>query len=658
MSAAWKLHAFVAGALLSGAPLDAPAVEPDDIEAKRAAFRAAHAEVERGNWQPVLQHEQLLRDYVLWPDLRATYFRVRLQNADHTQVRSFLDRYGMLKPARELRYLFALHLADAGRMSEYLELYRRYYADLGIARLDCLALQAEIQDGNHAGVVARGLDLWLIGDSQADECDPVFEQLRANGALTEEHYEKRFALAVGAKRFSLARYLSKTLSPDFLEQANHWLAAQNESIAFLTSHGDRPDTAVGQDQLIYALERISFDDPLLASQHWSVLREQYLFTLPQQHYIGRHIALWAARRHLPEASSMLYRLRPDAVDTEVRRWMIRASLRQQAWDDVLRAIATMPAGEQGTEEWQYWEAVALMEAGQGAPGTAKLERLSTSRSYYGFLAADALGNPYTFADSRLIGDKDILGRLGKNPALLRARELFYVGIEGRGRSEWDAAVSLLGPAEQTQAAVLAHSWGWHSRAIATASVVGEYDDLLLRYPLPWREEFARYSQDAKIADSWAYGIARSESLFMRDIRSSAGAIGVMQILPETGRRMAREINHPYAGRATLTDSASNIRLGTMYLRKMFKRFDENSVLATAAYNAGPLKVEAWLPDTLPLDARIWIENIPYNETRRYVRRVLTANVIFHWRLTGEVRRISAELAAIDPAAESVAGGID
>ena len=142
---------------------------------------------------------------------------------------------------------------------------------------------------------------------------------------------------------------------------------------------------------------------------------------------------------------------------------------------------------------------------------------------------------------------------------------------------------------------------------------------------------------------------------MRDIRSSAGAIGVMQILPETGRRMAREISHPYSGRATLTDSASNIRLGTMYLRKMSDRFDDNRVLATAAYNAGPLSVEAWLPDVNQLDARVWIENIPYNETRGYVRRVLTADAIFHWRLTGEVRRLSSELSTIDPPAEAVAG---
>ena len=177
---------------------------------------------------------------------------------------------------------------------------------------------------------------------------------------------------------------------------------------------------------------------------------------------------------------------------------------------------------------------------------------------------------------------------------------------------------------------------------------------MIRYPLPWQEDFERFSRDANVDDSWAFGIARSESLFMRDIRSDAGAIGVMQILPETGRRMAHEIRHPYSGRATLTDTASNIRLGTMYLRKMFERFDENRVLATAAYNAGPLQVAAWLPSAGQMDARIWIENIPYNETRQYVRRVMTAGTIFHWRLTGQTRRLSTELSLIDPSTDAVA----
>ena len=654
MSPAWRFHAVIAGVLLAGAPFDAPSAETYDIEKQRATFRAVYPEVERGNWQPVLQHEQMLQDYALWPDLRASYLRARLRYADHAEVGAFLDRYGALKPARELRYQFSLHLADSGHLPEYLEIYRQFYQGLNIAKLDCLALQAEILEGNEDRIIKRGLDLWLIGESQADECDPVFTHLRTTNALTNEHYEKRFALALDERRFSLARFLSRPLSPEHLEQAESWLRAQNDSLEFLRTHQDRNDSGTGRQQMIYAIERIAFSDPLLASENWIALRNQYPFTVEQQHYISRHIALWAARRQLSEAQALLYGLPPEAVDQEVGRWMVRSGLRRQEWDKVLRAIAMLPEDERLAEEWRYWEAVALKNAGQEKPATAGFNDLASTRSYYGFLASDALGNDYTFADSRLLADDKVVAKLAKMPALIRARELFHVGLEGRGRSEWDAAANNLTPHEQGQAALLAHQWGWHSRAIATASMVGEFDDLLLRYPLPWREDFAQYSRDANINDSWAYGIARSESLFMRDIRSSAGAIGVMQILPETGRRMAREIRQPYSGRATLTDSARNIRLGTMYLRKMFDRFDENKILATAAYNTGPLNVEAWLPDAEQMDARIWIENIPYNETRAYVRRVLTADTIFHWRLTGKVRRLSTDLSTIDPLTEAVA----
>jgi soluble lytic murein transglycosylase len=657
MTSAWRFHAVIAGALLAIAPCDGPAATDSndtEIGKQRAAFRAIYPEVERGNWQPVLSHEQMLRDYVLWPDLKAAYFRARLKLADHAEIAAFLDQYGMLKPARELRYQFALHLADAGHLSEYLEIYRQFYQGLNIAKLDCLALQAEIREGSDDMIVARGLDLWLTGKSQAKECDPVFTYLRTADALTDDYYEERFAMAVDQRRFSLARYLAKPLPSEYLEQANHWLKAHNESVEYLRLQQNHVDDDIGRRQLVYAIERIAFNEPLLALENWLALRNTYQFTSEQRQHISRHIALWAARRQLPEAQALLHDLAPNAVDDEVRRWMIRTSLRREEWQDVLRAIALLPEDEQLAEEWRYWEAMALKYAGQAEPAAARLNSLAATRSYYGFLASDALGNDYAFAHKPLDVDDDVAARLAQIPALIRARELFHVGLEGRGRSEWDAAVSDLSAPEQAQAVILAHRWGWHSRAIATASLVGEFDDLQIRYPLPWQNDFAQFSRDARVDDSWAFGVARSESLFMRDIRSDAGAIGVMQILPETGRRMAREIRHPYSGRATLTDTASNIRLGTMYLRKMFERFDENRVLATAAYNTGPLNVEAWLPDSKPLDARIWIENIPYNETRQYVRRVLTAGTIFHWRLTGQTKRLSADLSAIDPPAATVA----
>ena len=141
---------------------------------------------------------------------------------------------------------------------------------------------------------------------------------------------------------------------------------------------------------------------------------------------------------------------------------------------------------------------------------------------------------------------------------------------------------------------------------------------------------------------------------MADVRSSAGAIGIMQLMPDTGRDTAKEIRLPYAGVTTLIDPGSNIRLGTTYLGKMLNRFGGNPILATAAYNAGPRNVESWLPASDDVDARIWIENIPFNETRQYVRRVLATDTIFHWRMTGEMRRLSSTLPTISPPGTRVA----
>ena len=203
----------------------------------------------------------------------------------------------------------------------------------------------------------------------------------------------------------------------------------------------------------------------------------------------------------------------------------------------------------------------------------------------------------------------------------------------------------------TMSPVRKRTRGWHSRAITAAASLRAYDDLAIRYPLPWQDIFEAASTAARIDPTWAYGVARSESLFMRDVRSSAGAIGLMQLMPTTGKRVARKLRVPYTGLATLVDPAVNIRLGTGYLGQMAERFGGNRVLATAAYNAGPHRVDEWLPRDNPEDARAWIENIPFNETRKYVKRVLTAQTIFQWRMTGSVRRLSDELPVIAAAGD-------
>lgn len=650
---------FVAGiAVFSMGAANALAGE-ELLEKQRAAFREVHPKAEMGIWTATTKQQELLSSYVLWPDLRAAYLKARVSagnfnSADESEVGEFLKSYGALRPGRDLRYRYATTLASTGRLADYLGIYRQYYQGLDIARLDCLALQAEIQNGGQDRIFGRASALWLVGRSQDDACDPVFDFLRAEGLLSEDLYRQRFELAIAAREFSLARYLAKSLDAAYLDEANLWIAARDRPADFVASYTNAKSISEHREQILYAVERIAYREPGPATIEWQRLQGIAAFPSGPAADTSRYIALWAARRNSPIAPAALANLPPPAVNTEVNRWRARSGLRRHDWEGVINSIAALPADEQQQEEWQYWHAKSLRGIAQEDHALAILNQLSAERSYYGFLAADEAGLDYSFSHATMQVDDEIIAALEADEALIRARELFLVGLESNGRSEWDAVVNNLNADGKVQAALLASKWGWHSRAIAAAAAAGQYDDLDLRYPLAFEESFSRYSADAGIAKSWAYGVARSESLFMPDVRSSAGAVGIMQLMPDTGRATAREIQLPYAGVATLVDPGSNIRLGTTYLGKMLNRFGGNPILATAAYNAGPGNVDSWLPAANDIDARIWIENIPFNETRQYVRRVLTTDTIFHWRMTGETRRLSSTLPTISAPGTRVA----
>jgi soluble lytic murein transglycosylase len=619
------------------------------LETKRQLFLDVYPAAERGDWAPAAALESSLNSYVLWPDLRAAYLRTRVKKSDDVEVRPFLEQYGMLKPARELRYRLALKLAAENNHDDYLALYEQFYAQIGEARLDCLALAAKIAVGQTDSIALDAKPLWLVGKSQVDECDPVFSFLRNNDQLDKALHRERFALAKGQQQFSLALHLARSIDEDHIAEASRWLGAQKNPERFIRQAMSRTSHPSDAPQLAYAVKRLARRDPITARQSWLNLGKSRQFSQQQMTEVEREIALWAARLNLPEANQLLADLESTAVNNEVIRWRIRSALRQKNWQNVALNIDALSAEERQRSQWQYWKAVALEETGHSAQSMLIMATLAQQRDYYGFLAADQLGLDYSFDNATIEYKNQVIDGPIENKALTRARELYEVGLDGRGRSEWNSAIHSLNAQEKKQAAILAHQWGWHSQAISTAAKIDDLHDLELRYPLPHRDSFELYSSEAKISESWAYGVARNESLFMRDIRSSAGAIGVMQLMPATGRQTAREMSFPYQGRNTLTDADSNIQLGTFYLGKMYNRFYQHPVLATAAYNAGPQRVKRWLPARGAVDARIWIENIPFNETRKYVRRVLASDTIFRWRLTGETQRLSDLLNEISAA---------
>ena len=637
--------------LLAVAPLHAA-----QVDSQRDIFKRVYETVELGDWSPVdglsVSERQLLEGYVLWPDLRAAWLRANLGDVPDAEINAFLGQHGMLKPARQLRYRYALLLAKQGRFADFRSLYEQFYQGQGVARLDCLALRADIETGHLAGVSARAIDLWLVGTSQAIECDPVFDYLKDNRLLGPVEHRKRFDLAIDEREFQLARWLAKQIDEEHQEQAALWIQAQGNPERFLNQNDTRRNSETYREQLVYAAERLTYRNPELAARLWKKIERRYGFAEEQKLRTRRHIALWTARDNLPDGYRLLTKLPTAAQNDEVLRWRARTSLRDDNWARLLLDINAMSESERTSEEWQYWQAIALKRTRKVAEAEAMLTDLSKERSYYGFLAADELGKEYALLDSHVAAGQSALSALAAMPNLVRARELFLTGLDGRGRSEWDAALKGFDESQKLRAAILADRWGWHSRAIATIASLGRFDDLTIRYPLPWKREFEIHSSAAQIAATWAYGVARSESLFMRDVRSSAGAIGVMQLMPATGKDVARGIKMPYSGLATLTDPESNIRLGTSYLGQMAERFGGNQVLATAAYNAGPHRVNRWLPENGSEDARVWIETIPFNETRKYVKRVLAAQAIFHWRMTGQLRRVTVDLQRVSATAET------
>ena len=623
-----------------------------DLEKQRGAFRDAWIEAERGDWRAVQPRLDELEGYPLLPDLEAVYFRATVKQQPNANIERFLATNETLWIAPSLRLRWINSLAQRNDWQRFLEVYRSHYADAGNTRLDCVATEAMAQTGDAGGFAREARRLWLVGISQPKECDSVFSRLRETGQLTDDLVLQRLDLALEAEQFGLAAYLARQLDDAQRQRVKRWQRMRDRAETELAT----PKPLRGADRdpalVIYGLDRLARNEPDIAAQLLPHYAAANIVDNAEQQRLERKIALWSARKYLPAGLERVHQLDESAVDDDICVAWTRAALRSSAWHETLAAIDAMSAEEAGDSAWLYWRARALDKTGEPEAAAAIFERLAAERGYHSFLAADRLDLPYNFGHKPAAADDAVIDALEQRPDIVRARELFAVGLDSAGRVEWQRAVARLDRDTRAQAAIMAHRWGWHSRAIATGSANGLIDDLDIRFPAPYLDLYQSLSPRANIAISWAYGITRSESLFMRDVSSPAGAIGLMQLMPATGASTARQINLRYSGSGSLTDPQVNIALGTTYLGKMLARFDGNQVLATAAYNAGPKRVERWLPEDLAMPADIWVETIPFRETRGYVKRVMAAETVFLWRLNGTVSRLSLRMPMVAPAAGS------
>jgi soluble lytic murein transglycosylase len=248
------------------------------------------------------------------------------------------------------------------------------------------------------------------------------------------------------------------------------------------------------------------------------------------------------------------------------------------------------------------------------------------------LAADRIGDRYQLTHRPINISTAELVKLQHIPAIARAGELYQLKRIVEARREWHFAIQQMDKKQLLMAAQLANQWGWHDRSIITLALAQYWDDLELRFPLAHKKYIEEQANHEGINPAWAFAVIRQESAFTSDARSSAGALGLMQLMPRTARQVARSLSIKRPNHRDLLKSNINIKLGVRYLRKLKERFNGNSVLATAAYNAGGWRVKGWLPKDEAQSADLWIENVPFTETQGYLKRVLTYTIIYEQRL--------------------------
>lgn len=627
--------------LLAGPAAAAPA---DSLAADRALFLKAHKALNEHRFRDYRKLEKQLRDYPLYPYLEFWDMRGNLQHVSNEDIAAFIERYQGDSVSARMRQSWLYQLARQQDWKTFLEVYTGNQP----VTLQCYRLQAQIKTGQKQGLADAALKLWLVGKSQVKNCDPVFKYLEDNKLITDELRWQRIRLAMQSGNPSLARYLAKPLPEEDRAWVELWREARKQPAKTLDSPELKKDSAHAREIILYSVRRISQSNADLAFKKWAQLKPRYAFTAAETGELEKNMALSASWQRNPRAHEWMVAVPDAAVDAKLREWRIRAAVSDGNWPAVVTHTSNLAPEEAQREEWRYWRAHALEQTGDHGRALDDFSRLARERDYHGFLAADFMNWPYEMSNRPIEYDPASLEALSKQAGFIRARELYKAELFIDARREWYWITRNLSPDELKLAAVLAEQWGWHDRAILTVAQSKDYNDLNLRFPVNYQSEVRKISRQYQLEPAHVYAVIRQESAFNKDARSHAGALGLMQLMPKTGRVTAKKHNIPLASTSLLYQPDKNISIGSAYLKQVMEAYDDNIVLASAAYNAGPHRVKRWLPEDKEKPATQWIAMVPFNETRNYIQRILAYIAIYDWRLEQPATPINKHMPIIRP----------
>lgn len=598
-----------------------------DLSAQQTQFLAAHKLAKAGlDWRAAAPE---LASYPLLPYLEHAEL-MRTPRPDSATLAAFIERHGDQPLTRPLRSQLIARRAQQADWA-------------GVRALDvpllpqvdrCHVHRAEIELGLHEGLKDKLRALWLSARALPSACHPLDHWLRKQGALDAELVWQRVELAVGAQQIGVLRTLAVDLAAKDKAAVKHLADLLADSARARQAAKQWPDDAAHQRALALGLARIAMRDDALAAALWREFSKRFSFSDAQKYRVLDSIALYRANSFEADAANWLDLLPAGQDSAATREWRLREALARRDLEAAQRAVERFDATQLADPRWQYWRARVAELRGDRDAAARHYRALAASPSFFGFLAAERAQLPYALCPLQPPAPGDASRALAV-PGFARAFELHAIGWLREARREWDATLASVDGEQRLAAVALADARGWHDRA---PFALNQGDDLrayALRFPLAHRELIVSSAQRHGLSASFVFGLIRSESAWVADAKSHANAYGLMQLIPETARRMAKAEKRLFANPLALFDPALNVALGTRYLSGMLQRYGGAHWLAAAAYNAGPARVDQWLAKRGQLEPDLFVETIPFKETREYVARVLAFALIYDWRLNGK-----------------------
>ena len=610
------LGAVLAAALAAAAPSSA-AYGAGTLERGDAAFLAAREAFRSGERVRFARQLEALKGHPLLSWAEYWQARQRLDEGDAGAVAEYLERYPGAYLSEKLR---ADWLRVLGKNADW-EGFRRELALLAMpdAEVGCYAAQA-----SQTPEMVKAL--WLGGQDLPQSCEVLVNQLVDAGRLSVEDVWQRVRRLFEAKRVGAARTTAA-----YLPAVEGFDGRGLESIAQAPArHLDKlpPNWAArrgGREVALFAVQRLARAEPLEAAKRLARIESQ----LPPEEraYGWGQIAWQGALRHLPESLGWYEKAAGTVLAEEQLAWHARATLRAQDWGTLRRVIATMPPAMAGQPDWTYWLARSLAAQGRNDEARQQYQRIAGQPNFYGNLAVEELGRRVEVPPRAAPPTAEELAAAAANPGFQRALALFRVDMRNEGVREWVWSLRGMDDRALLAAAEFARRSEVWDRAINTADRTQVQHNYQLRYIAPFSDQVRPKADRLALDNGWVYGLMRQESRFVTNAKSSVGARGLMQLMPATAKWVAKKIQLANFQPARVADMDTNVTLGTHYLKMVLDSLDNHPVLASAAYNAGPGRARRWRADQ-PLEGAIYAETIPFNETRDYVKKVMS-NALYY-----------------------------